>query len=83
MAGVVVSDAVAIVCGNGANADRYEARNDALRSIARRRSLTKEDAAVLMDYLASAFGTGTPRQARLNYHDERNMNREEGSDPSI
>ncbi len=34
------SDAVAIVCGaDSATADRYEARNDALRSIARRRDL--------------------------------------------
>ena len=31
----VVPDSVAIVCGNDANADRYEARNGALRSIAR------------------------------------------------
>ena len=50
---VAASDAVAIVCGNGANADRYEARNDALRSLMRSRSLTKEDAVALMDYLAS------------------------------
>ena len=34
-------------------ADRYEARNDALRSIVRSRSLTKEDAAALMDYIVS------------------------------
>ena len=34
------SGAVAIVCGkDAATADRYEARNDALRSIARRRDL--------------------------------------------
>ena len=45
--------AVAAVCGNGANADRYEARNDALRSIARRRDLPKEDVAAMIDYLAS------------------------------
>ena len=50
---VAASDAVAIVCGNGANADRYEARNDALRSLMRSRSLTKEDAAALMDYIVS------------------------------
>jgi hypothetical protein len=48
------SDAVAVVCGaDAATADRYEARNDALRSIMRSRSLTKEDAAALLDYLAS------------------------------
>ena len=50
---VAASDAVAIVCGNGANVDRYETRNGALRSIARRRDLPKEDVAALMDYLAS------------------------------
>ena len=33
------SGTVAIVWGNGANVDRYEARNGALRSIARRRDL--------------------------------------------
>ena len=47
------SGAVTAVCGNGANVGRYEARNDALRSIMRSRSLTKEDAAALMAYLAS------------------------------
>jgi len=36
--------AVAVVCGaDKATAGRYEARNDALRSIARRRDLAKED----------------------------------------
>ena len=50
----VTSDVVAIVCGvDDATAGRYEARNDALRSIARRRDLPKEDAAALLDYLAS------------------------------
>ena len=47
------SAAVAIVCGNDANADRYEARNGALLSIARRRDLPKEDVAALMAYLRS------------------------------
>ena len=47
------SGAVTAVCGNGANVGRYEARNDALGSIMRSRSLTKEDAAALMAYLAS------------------------------
>ena len=50
---VVAISPVAAVCGDGANAGRYEARNDALRSIMRSRSLTKEDAAALLDYLAS------------------------------
>ena len=48
------SDAVAIVCGmDEATADRYEARNDALRSIARRRDLPKADVDALMAYLRS------------------------------
>ena len=46
--------AVAVVCGaDKATAGRYEARNDALRSIARRRDLPKEDVAALMAYLRS------------------------------
>ena len=49
------SDAVAIVCGmDEATADRYGARNDALRSIARRRDLPEEDVAALMAYLRRA-----------------------------
>ena len=49
------SDAVAIVCGRDkATADRYEARNDALRSIARRRDLSEDDVAALMAYLRRA-----------------------------
>jgi hypothetical protein len=48
------SAAVAIVCGaDKATADRYEARNDALRSIARRRDLAKNDVDALMAYLRS------------------------------
>src|SRR5574344_2102662 len=46
------SAAVAIVCGaDSATADRYEARNDALRSIARRRDLAKGDVDALLAYL--------------------------------
>ena len=48
------SAAVAIVCGmDKATADRYEARNDALRSIARRRDLAKGDVDALLAYLRS------------------------------
>jgi hypothetical protein len=51
---VTASGAVAIVCGaDKATADRYEARNDALRSIARRRDLPEKDVAALMAYLRS------------------------------
>ena len=49
------SDAVSIVCGEDATTvDRYEARNDALRSIARRRDLPKGDVDALLVYLRRA-----------------------------
>ena len=52
---VTASGAVAIVCGeDAATAGRYEARNDALRSIARRRDLPKGDVDALLAYLRSA-----------------------------
>ena len=47
--------AIGIVCGRDkATADRYEVRNDALRSIARRRDLEKGDVDALLAYLRSA-----------------------------
>ena len=52
---VEISAAVAIVCGaDEATANRYEARNDALRSIARRRDLPKGDVKALLAYLRRA-----------------------------
>ena len=52
---VDTSSAVAVVCGADATtADRYEARNDALRSIARRRDLPEKDVAALIAYLRTA-----------------------------
>lgn len=52
---VEASAAVAIVCGaDSATADRYEARNDALRSIARRRDLPEKDVVALIAYLRTA-----------------------------
>ena len=52
---IEASAAVAIVCGaDSTTADRYEARNDALRSIARRRDLPEKDVAALVKFLASA-----------------------------
>jgi len=52
---VEASTAVAVVCGADATtADRYEARNDALRSIARRRDLPKNDVDALLVYLRKA-----------------------------
>ena len=52
---IEASSAVAIVCGaDPTTADRYEARNDALRSIARRRDLPKNDVDALLVYLRRA-----------------------------
>ena len=52
---IEASTAVAIVCGaESATADRYEARNDALRSIAWRRDLPKGDVDALLVYLRRA-----------------------------
>ena len=54
---VEASTAVAVVCGADATtADRYEARNDALRSIARRRDLPEKVVAALVAYLRSKDG---------------------------
>ena len=48
------SRAVAIICGKDpATSNRYEARNDVLRSIARRRDLPEKDVAALVAYLRS------------------------------
>ncbi len=55
MVAASTSRAVAVVCGaDEATACRYEARNDALRLIARRRDLPKEDVAALLAYLRAA-----------------------------
>ena len=49
--------AVAVVCGHeAATADRYEARNAALRSLSRRRDLGVDDVQALMDYLRATDG---------------------------
>ena len=54
---IEASAAVAIVCGaDFATSDRYDARNDALRSIARRRDLPEKDVAELVAYLRSKDG---------------------------
>ena len=52
-----VSAAVAVVCGHeAATADRYEARNAALRSLARCRDLNADDVLALMEYLRTTGG---------------------------
>ena len=50
----LVSAAITAICGaDPTSADRYEARNDALRSIMRERHLPTNDVAALTDWLAS------------------------------
>lgn len=49
-----ISSAIASLCGaDSATAERYEARNDALRSISRDRNLQEDDVAALTAWLAS------------------------------
>lgn len=68
------SDAVAIVCGADAtNAGRYEARNDALRSIARRRDLPEKDVAALVAYLRSKDSAMRPERVAALKNDVMNL----------
>ena len=62
-----VSSVIAVVCGKDrASANRYELRNEALRSVARRRNLPEGDVAALMAYVASEKGALHPaREAAL------------------
>ena len=61
---VEASAAVAVVCGADATtADRYEARNDAIRSIARRRDMPEKDVAALIAYLRTADNAMRPGAA--------------------
>ncbi len=55
---VNVSAAVSVICGlDDATADRYEERNDALRSIARRRDIAQGDIRTLMAYVRATNDT--------------------------
>ena len=68
------SRAVAIICGeDSATADRYEARNNALRSIARRSDLPKEDVTALMAYLQSAQDKLRPERVAALKNDVINL----------
>lgn len=76
------SRAVAIVCGaDEATVDRYEARNDALRSIARRRDLPKEDITVLMTYLQSTKDRLRPERVAALKNDVMNLLRNQEPPP--
>ena len=76
------SRVVAIVCGaDKATADRYEARNDALRSIARRRDLPEDDAAALLAYLRRSDDAMRIERAAALKNDVMNLLRNQ--DPPV
>ncbi len=77
-----VSAAVAVVCGRvDASEDRYGLRNDALRSIARRRDLTEGDVAALMAYVASGGGALNPTREAALRNDVLNLLRNQNPIP--
>ena len=78
-----VSAAIAVVCGKDrASANRYEARNDALRSIARRRDLSAGDVAALMAYVASGKGALHPAREAALRNDVLNLLRDQEPVPT-
>ena len=78
-----ISSAIAVICGKDrASANRYEARNDALRSIARRRDLSAGDVAALMSYAASGKGTLHPAREAALRNDVLNLLRDQEPVPT-
>ena len=76
------SRAVAIICGKDpATSNRYEARNNALRSIARRRDLPKEDITALMTYLQSTQDRLRPERIAALKNDVMNLLRNQEPPP--
>jgi hypothetical protein len=74
--------AVAVVCGaDKATADRYVARNDALRSIARRRDLPEKDVAALVAYLRSKDNALRPERIAALKNDVMNLLRNQEPPP--
>ncbi len=79
---VEASTAVAIVCGaDSATSDRYEARNDALRSIARRRDLPEKDVAALIAYLRTADNAMRVERVAALKNDVMNLLRNQDPPP--
>ena len=77
-----VSRAVAIICGkDSATSNRYEARNNALRSIARRRDLPEEAVAALMTYLQSTQDRLRPERVAALKNDVMNLLRNQEPPP--
>ena len=78
-----ISAAIAVICGKDrASANRYEARNDALRSIARRRDLSAGDVAALMAYVASGKGALHPAREAALRNDVLNLLRDQEPVPT-
>ena len=76
------SRAVAIICGKDpATSNRYEARNDALRSIARRRDLPEKDVAALVAYLRSKDNAMRPERVAALKNDVMNLLRSQEPPP--
>ena len=76
------SRAVAIICGKDpATSNRYEARNDALQSIARRRDLPEKDVAALMTYLQSPKDRLHPERVAALKNDVMNLLRNQEPSP--
>lgn len=77
------SAVVATICGNDpVTADRYEARNDALRSIARRRDLSPNDIALLMAYVGSTNDTLRAERTASLKNDVLNLLRSQNPVPA-
>ena len=77
-----VSRAVAIICGkDSATADRYEARNGALRSLSRRSDLPKDDITALMVYLQSTEDALRSERVAALKNDVMNLLRNQESSP--
>ena len=76
------SAAIATVCGdNPPTADRYEARNDALRAIARERNLASNDVAALVSWLASTNDVLRVERLAALKNDVMNLLRNQASPP--
>ena len=77
-----VASAVSVVCGaEPASAARYEMRNDALRTISRRRDLPSGDVAALMAYVSSRGGALRPEREAALRNDAINLLRRQEPPP--
>ena len=73
---------IAIICGkDSATADRYEERNNALRSLSRRSDLPKDDITALMVYLQSTEDALRPERIAALKNDVMNLLRNQEPSP--